>query len=52
MRESDNINEMYKFKTPSLRNIVLTGPYGHNGAYPTLKGIIKHHLNQTEMHKL
>ena len=49
MGESDNINDMYKFRTPSLRNITLTAPYGHNGAYPTLKGIIKHHLNPKEM---
>ena len=51
MGESDDINDMYKFKTPSLRNISLTAPYGHNGAYPTLKGIIKHHLNPKTMHE-
>ena len=45
MGESDNFEDMYKFKTPSLRNVSLTFPYGHNGAYPTLKGIVKHHLN-------
>ncbi len=38
-------NHRYKFRTPSLRNVALTGPWGHNGAYNTLKGIIKHHLN-------
>ena len=27
-----------------LRNVALTGPYGHNGAYRTLEGIIRHHL--------
>ena len=42
---------MYKFKTPALRNISLTAPYGHNGAYPTLKGIIKQHLDPTKMNK-
>ena len=25
--------------------MTLTAPYGHNGAYPTLEGIIRHHLN-------
>ena len=51
MGETDNIKDMYRFKTPSLRNITLTGPYGHTGAYPTLKGIIKHHLNPKKMFK-
>ena len=27
-----------------LRNVALTAPYGHNGAYPTLEGIIRHHV--------
>ena len=51
MGESDNIEDMYKFKTPSLRNVTLTSPYGHSGAYPTLKGIVKHHLNPLTMYK-
>ena len=37
--------DKYKFRTPSLRNIALTGPYGHTGAYATLEGIIQHHLD-------
>ena len=28
-----------------LRNVALTAPYGHNGAYSDLKGMIEHHLN-------
>ena len=51
MVETDDINDMYKFKTPALRNVSLTAPYGHNGAYPTLKGIIKQHLNPIKMNK-
>ncbi len=45
MGESDRLEDAYRFRTPSLRNVALTGPYGHNGAYPTLEGIIRHHLN-------
>ena len=45
MGESDALEDAYRFKTPRLRNIALTAPYGHNGAYPTLEGIIRHHLN-------
>ena len=26
-----------------LRNVALSAPYGHNGAYPTLVAMIKHH---------
>ena len=49
MAVSDLLQDSYRFRTPSLRNIELTKPYGHNGAYPTLKGIIKHHLQPREM---
>ncbi|MEO9845200.1 MAG: cytochrome c peroxidase [Roseobacter sp.] len=45
MGESDRLEDAYAFKTPMLRNVALTGPYGHNGAYPTLEGIIRHHLD-------
>lgn len=48
MSESDRIEDAYRFRTPSLRNIALTPPYGHNGAYPTLEGIIRHHLNPSK----
>jgi len=42
---SDRLADAYRFRTPSLRNVALTAPYGHNGAYPTLRGIIRHHLD-------
>ena len=45
MGETDDLDDAYRFRTPSLRNVALTAPYGHNGAYPTLDGIIRHHLN-------
>ena len=44
MAESDVLEDAYKFRTPMLRNVALTAPYGHNGAYPTLAGIIRHHV--------
>jgi len=52
MVETDDLNDMYKFKTPALRNVSLTAPYGHNGAYPTLEGIIKHHLDPIGMYEV
>jgi cytochrome c peroxidase len=44
MAESDRLEDAYRFRTPALRNVALTGPYGHNGAYRTLEGIVRHHL--------
>lgn len=40
-----NENESYQFRTPPLRNVALTGPWGHDGAYDTLEGIVRHHLD-------
>lgn len=34
-----------KFLTPSLRNVVLTGPWGHAGGYNTLRAVVEHHLD-------
>lgn len=45
MGESDLIEDAYRFRTPMLRNVALTAPYGHNGAYATLEGILRHHLD-------
>jgi cytochrome c peroxidase len=32
------------FKTPSLRNLAQSAPYGHNGAVPTLAAMLDFHL--------
>ena len=37
--------DRYKFRTPSLRNVALTGPWGHAGAYDTLEAVVRHHLD-------
>ncbi len=49
MGESDDLADAYSFRTPMLRNVALTAPYGHNGAYPTLEGIVRHHLDPQGM---
>ncbi|MFU1476911.1 cytochrome-c peroxidase [Roseovarius sp. C7] len=41
--------DSYRFRTPSLRNVTLTAPYGHNGAYTTLEDMVRHHLAPAEM---
>ncbi|MGB0497766.1 MAG: cytochrome-c peroxidase [Rubricella sp.] len=45
MGESDALEDAYRFRTPSLRNVALTAPYGHNGAYRTLEEMIRHILD-------
>ena len=45
MRVTGDPNDAYKFKTPSLRNVTLTAPYGHSGAYLDLRSMILHHLD-------
>ena len=37
--------DAYRFRTPSLRNVALTAPYGHDGAYGTLEAVVRHHLD-------
>ena len=48
INETDRLEDSYRFRTPSLRNVTATAPYGHNGAYSTLEGIIRHHINPIE----
>lgn len=42
---TQNPQDRWKYKTPSLRNIALTAPYMHNGSLATLKQVI-HFYNQ------
>lgn len=37
--------DRFRFRTPSLRNVALTAPYGHAGAYGTLEEVVRHHLD-------
>ena len=37
--------DKYAFRTPSLRNVALTGPWGHAGAYSNLKSFIAAHAD-------
>lgn len=45
MRVTGRKQDKYRFRTPSLRNVELTAPYGHSGAYATLEAVIRHHLD-------
>ncbi|GJL63522.1 MAG: methylamine utilization protein MauG [Nitrospirales bacterium] len=44
-RVTGDQGDRYRFRTPPLRNVALTAPYGHDGAFQTLEGIVRHHLN-------
>ncbi|HYD48639.1 MAG TPA: cytochrome c peroxidase [Terriglobales bacterium] len=37
--------DRFKYRTPPLRGVALTGPYMHNGAYATLEDTIRHHVD-------
>ena len=36
-------SDIGKFKTPTLRNIVVTAPYMHDGSAPTLEAVLDHY---------
>jgi len=42
---SNKANDKFRFRTPSLLNVEVTGPWGHDGAYTTLEGITRHMLS-------
>jgi cytochrome c peroxidase len=36
-------SDLYRFRTTPLRNVELSGPYGHNGAITTLREFVEHY---------
>lgn len=45
MRVTGKLEDAYAFRTPSLRNVTLTAPYGHSGAYSDLRAFLEAHLD-------
>ncbi len=45
MRVTGDPADAYAFRTPSLRNVTQTAPYGHAGSYADLESTIRHHLD-------
>jgi len=43
MRVTGNKNDTLKFRVPSLRNVVLSFPYGHDGRFFTLYNVFEHY---------
>lgn len=44
-RETGNDCDRFAFRTPPLRNVALSSPYMHNGAFNTLPEVLRHHLD-------
>lgn len=44
-RETGRASDRFAFRTPPLRNVALTGPWMHDGAYATLEAAVRHHLD-------
>ncbi len=47
-RETGDDADRYKFRTPSLLNVEVTGPWGHAGAYTRLENMVRHTLNPAD----
>lgn len=48
MRKTGREVHRYAFRTPPLRNVELTAPYGHDGAIVTLRGWVDHYSNSAD----
>ncbi len=44
-RETGQQADRYAFRTPPLRNVAITGPWMHDGAFTTLRAAVVHHLD-------
>jgi len=42
---TNKADDKFRFRTPTLLNVEVTGPWGHDGAYTTLEGIVRHMLS-------
>jgi cytochrome c peroxidase len=44
-RETGKESQRYAFRTPPLRNVEFTAPYGHAGEFPTLEDFVMHYVD-------
>lgn len=42
-QQTKNEKDKYLFKVPTFRNLVLTGPYMHDGRFKTLEEVVEHY---------
>ena len=45
MRVTNDPGDAYAFRTPSLRNVLHTGPWGHAGAFSDIRAFLRHHAD-------
>ncbi|MBS1579801.1 MAG: cytochrome-c peroxidase [Bacteroidetes bacterium] len=43
MKVTNNKNDSLKFRVPSLRNVAVTAPYGHDGRFFSLMNVFEHY---------
>ena len=42
---TDTLDEIGAFKTSTLRNVAVTGPFMHDGSLKTLRDVVEHYNN-------
>lgn len=47
-RVTGRAEDAFAFRTPSLRNVMETGPWGHSGAYSDLRAFLQGHVQPAE----
>ncbi len=45
MRVTGKTDDRYAFRTPPLRNVMATGPWGHAGAFSDMRKFLTHHTD-------
>lgn len=45
MRVTGRVEDAYAFRTPSLRNVTATAPYGHAGSHADLRAFVAFHID-------
>ncbi|SLN75487.1 cytochrome-c peroxidase [Ruegeria meonggei] len=38
-------SDLFAFRTPSLLNVAITGPWGHSGTFDNLGAVVRHHID-------
>lgn len=44
-RETGLAGDRFRFATPVLRNVAVTGPWMHSGSYTSLAAVVRHYIN-------
>jgi len=47
---TNQVGDMGKFKVPTLRNIMVTGPYMHDGRFETIEEVVEHYSSGIQAH--